>query len=87
MNPTEYALKLEEIDWYAWTTLAPPAANLMEIKLLVNSTILDATNGARFMSADIKKILATPMAKADTLRCNIKIYQKTFVNNITYRKK
>ena len=39
-----------------------PAANLVETKLLLNSTISDANNGARFMSADIEDFfLATPM--------------------------
>ena len=46
-----------------------PAAKLTEMKLLVNSTILDATNGARFMSADIKDyFLETPMAKAEYMK-------------------
>ena len=31
-----------------------PAANFLETKLLVNSTISDATRGARFMSTDLK---------------------------------
>ena len=31
-----------------------PAANLLETKILLNSTISDANKGARFMSADIK---------------------------------
>ena len=39
-----------------------PAANMLETKILVNSTISDAKNGARFMSADLKDFfLATPM--------------------------
>ena len=38
----------------------------METKILVNSTISDPKDGARFMSADIKDyFLATPMAKAE----------------------
>ena len=50
-----------------------PVANLMETKLLVNSTILDAKNGARFMSADIKDyFLATPMAKAEYMKVQYK---------------
>ena len=31
-----------------------PAANMLETKILVNSTISDAKQGARFMSTDIK---------------------------------
>ena len=39
-----------------------PTANMLETRLLVNSTILDAHNGACFMSADLKDFfLATPM--------------------------
>ena len=46
-----------------------PAANLMETKLLVNSTISDAKHGARFMSADIKDyFLATPMKECEYMK-------------------
>ena len=39
-----------------------PAANLLKTKLLINSTISDASRGARFVSADLKDFfLATPM--------------------------
>ena len=39
-----------------------PAANMLETKIMVNSTISDAKQGARFMSADLKDFfLATPM--------------------------
>ena len=31
-----------------------PAANMLETKVLVNSTISDAKRGSRFMSADLK---------------------------------
>ena len=31
-----------------------PAANLLETKVLINSTISEASRGARFMTADIK---------------------------------
>ena len=33
---------------------ASPAATLLETKLLLNSVISDAHNGARFMTIDIK---------------------------------
>ena len=50
-----------------------PAANLMETKLLVNSTISHAKEGARFMSADIKDyFLATPMDKAEYMKVQYK---------------
>jgi len=46
-----------------------PAANLLETKILINSTISDAHKGARFMSADIKDyFLATPMAEPEYMR-------------------
>ena len=39
-----------------------PAADLLETKILINSTISDAKKGARFMCLDIKDhFLATPM--------------------------
>ena len=50
-----------------------PGANLMETKILVNSTISDASRGARFMSADIKDyFLATPMAQAEYMKVQYK---------------
>ena len=50
-----------------------PAANLMETKLLVNSTISHAKDGARFMSADIKNyFLATPMAQSEYMKVQYK---------------
>ena len=49
------------------------AANLMETKLLVNSTISDAKHGARFMSADIKDyFLATPMKECEYMKVQYK---------------
>ena len=46
-----------------------PAANMVETKLLVNSTISDAAQGARFMSMDLKDyLLATPMEKEEYMR-------------------
>ena len=39
-----------------------PAANMLEPKILVNSTISDTKKGTRFMSVDLKDFfLATPM--------------------------
>ena len=50
-----------------------PAANLLETKLLVNSTISDAHKGARFMSLDLKDFfLATPMEGNEYMRVNYK---------------
>ena len=45
----------------------------METKLLVNSTISHAKEGAKFMSADIKDyFLATPMDKAEYMKVQYK---------------
>ena len=50
-----------------------PAANLLETKLLVNSTISDAKKGARFMSADLKDFfLATPMEGEEYMKVQYK---------------
>ena len=50
-----------------------PAANLLETKILLNSTISDADKGARFMSADIKDhFLATPMENPEYMRVKYK---------------
>ena len=41
-----------------------PTTNLVEFKILINSIIAEAKNGARFMSLDLKDFfLATPMTK------------------------
>ena len=43
-----------------------PAANLLEIKVLINSVISDAKSGAQFMTADIKNyFLANPMDRTE----------------------
>ena len=50
-----------------------PAANLLETKILVNSTISDANKGARFMSADLKDFfLATPMEGEEYMKVQYK---------------
>ena len=61
-----------------------PAANLLETKLLVNSTISDANKGARFMSADLKDFfLATPMDGEEFM----KVHYKHFPADIRERYK
>ena len=46
-----------------------PAADMLETKILINSTISDAHKGARFMSTDIKDFfLASPMDKPEYMR-------------------
>ena len=52
-----------------------PAASLLETKLLLNSTISDASKGARFMTLDIKDFpLQTLMERPEYMR----IYSKYF---------
>ena len=46
-----------------------PASNLLETKVLINSTISDASKGARFMGADISDyFLATPMKTPEYMK-------------------
>ena len=50
-----------------------PAANMLETKLLVNSTISIANYGVRFISADISNyFLASPMERAEYMRVRLK---------------
>ena len=50
-----------------------PTANILETKVLLNSTISDPTKGARFMTPDIKDcFLVTPMAKAKYMKVQYK---------------
>ena len=50
-----------------------PAASLLETKLLLNSVISDAKQGARFLSADLKDFfLATPMDNPEYMRIHWK---------------
>ena len=52
-----------------------PAADLLETKLLINSTISDARKGARFMCLDIKDhFLATPMVGTEYMRAKYKYF-------------
>ena len=52
-----------------------PAASLIETKLILNSTISDAKDGARFMTADIKDFfLATPMDGYEYMRIHSKFF-------------
>ena len=53
--------------------LSSLVANLLETKVLLNSTISDTIKGARFMTDDIKDyFLATPMAKAEYMKVQYK---------------
>ena len=54
-----------------------PAADLLETKLLINSTISDARKGARFMCLDIKDhFLATPMKGNKHMMAKLKYFSK-----------
>ena len=46
-----------------------PAANLLDTKILLNSVISDAKNGAKFLSCDLKDFfLATPMDEPEYMK-------------------
>ena len=52
-----------------------PAASLLETKIILNSTISDAVNGARFMCADLKDyFLATFMANPKFMKIHYKYF-------------
>ena len=54
--------------------------NLLETKLLVNSTISNAKKGARFMAMDIKDFfLATPMKRAEYMRVKYKYFPQDII--------
>ena len=52
-----------------------PAASILETKLIINSTISDAKNGARFMSLDLKDFfLTTAMQEPEYMKVHISSY-------------
>jgi hypothetical protein len=52
-----------------------PAASLLETKLIINSTISDASRGARFLCADLKDhFLASPMKDPEFMRLKYKYF-------------
>ena len=56
-----------------------PAASIVETKLILNSTISDAKDGARFLSADLKDhFLASPMEENEYMR----IHARYFLDDI-----
>ena len=59
---------------------SPPAASLIETKLLINSLISDhKTKNAKFCSMDLKDFfLNTPMDKAEYIRIHKKYFSKSF---------
>lgn len=59
-----------------------PAASLLETKIMLNSVISDAKQGARFMGLDLKDFfLATPMARPEYMR----VHYKHFPDDIKER--
>ena len=62
---------------------ASPTANLIDTKILLNSTISDASKGAKFMSVDIKDcFLMTPLPENDReyMRIHGKYFDDEFKN-------
>ena len=52
-----------------------PATDLLETKILLNSVISDAKNGARFLSMDLKDMfLHTPMDKPEFMKVQLKYF-------------
>ena len=63
-----------------------PAANLLETKLLVNSTISDAKYGARFICTDIVNyFLASPMARTEYMKVKIKFLPQDIIEKYNLR--
>ena len=57
-----------------------PAASMLEMKLLVNSTISDAQQGARFMSCELKDLfLATPMLQPEYMKIHILFFLQDII--------
>ena len=58
-----------------------PAATMLETKILINSVISGAKDGARFMSVDLKDFfLATPMAQAEYMKISIKNFPQDIID-------
>ena len=69
---------------------ASPAATLLETKLLLNSTIFQSANGARFVTLDVKDFfLQTLMERPEYIKINSKYFlqdvRNTYnINNIVH---
>ena len=58
-----------------------PATNLAEFKLLINSVISDAKNGAQFLSCDLKDFfLASPMKKPRYMKMKASIFPPDIID-------
>ena len=63
-----------------------PAASLLETKILLNSTISDAKNGARFMAADLKDFfLASPMDSPEFMKIPLKHIPEDIITTYNLR--
>ena len=60
---------------------ASPAATLLETKILLNSTVSQSANGARFMTLDIKDFfLQTLMKRPEYMKINSKYFLEDIRN-------
>ena len=65
-----------------------PTANLLETKIIVNSTISDAHRGARFVSADLQNFfLASPMRRAEYMRVKLRHIPEDIIIQYNLREK
>ena len=56
-----------------------PASNLVEIKVLIDSTISDVHKGAKLLSCDLKDLfLASPMTQSEYMRVPTKHFLQDF---------
>ena len=64
-----------------------PATNMLETKILINSTISDAERGARMLCADIKDFfLATSMEETEYMKVHLKYFPDDIINRYCLRK-
>ena len=55
-------------------------SNLIEINILINSTIFDANKGEKILSCDLKNFsIASPMENSEYMRLPIKYVQKDII--------
>ena len=67
---------------------ASPTTDLLETKILLNSTISDAKHGARFLSADLKDhFLASPMDRPEYMKIPISRFPDDIIDHYNLRAK
>ena len=65
-----------------------PATDLLETKLLINSTISDADAGAKFLSTDIKDyFLGSPMSKPEYMKVHISKFPDDIIDQYDLKSK